>query len=340
MHNVIFNFHSPESLIDAFELKKNSSDSVYLGGGTDFIPLLKYNLKNPQNLISLAKVSELVTVEPDNNGVYIGAMVTLSELIENKTIFENFPAITDAARSVASPQIRNIGTIGGNILQDRRCMFFNQSEDWRSNLAPCYKLGGNVCFQVPNSDTCRALYYSDIAPVLISLDAEAILFDGGVKKVPVSQLVGNHVTDNGGVKSGDTLLQGFYIPYLPKNYWSKFEKHSLRASLDFATMNVAATYSVNNKKAKIKIVVGALSPVPIELDGVSSIIINNLSDLNPCSENILKTVKTELTEKSMLIRETGISIKVKRNTANNVISLVNELISFITTNGEYDLQEK
>lgn len=334
MHNIKFNFYSPGSINDAFELKKNSLDSVYLAGGTDFIPLLKYNLKTAQSLISLAKVSELSTIKPENNGILIGSMVTLSELTENITIFENFPAIAAAARSIASPQIRNIGTIGGNILQDRRCMFFNQSENWRSNLAPCYKLGGNVCFQVPNSDTCRAIYYSDLAPVLISLGAEAILFDGEVKKVPVSQLVGNHVIDNGGVKSGDTLLQGFYIPYLPKNYWSKFEKHSLRASLDFATMNVAAAYFVSNKKPKIKIVVGALSPLPIELNGVSSMITDNISALNQFRENILKKVKTELTEKSMLIRETGISIKVKRNTANNVISLVNELISFIIADGE------
>ena len=101
-------------------------------------------------------------------------MVTLKEMATHPLIQRHTsPLLSRGARRVASPQIRNLATIGGNLLQETRCLYFNQSEYWRKNISPCLKLGGEVCHQVSKSNTCRALYYSDTAPVLLAFDAQA-----------------------------------------------------------------------------------------------------------------------------------------------------------------------
>lgn len=327
-----FQYHTPESLSSAYDIKKKYEDSVYLGGGTDYIPLLKYNLKNPKNIISLEKVMELKGIERNEKGIFIGSMVTLTEIYENRFIIDAFPALVQAARNVASPQIRNIGTIGGNVLQDRRCMYFNQSGDWRSNLAPCFKIGGEICHQAPKSEICRAIYYSDIAPVLLTLDAEAVIFDGELKKVSVSRLIKNHVDRNGLLKTHDFILKGFYIPYLLGSSWMKFEKYSLRSSIDFPTMNIAIRHSQIKENKIIKIIVGAVSPMPIELTDTEAMIINKFDNLEESKDDIEKFALLELTKKSQLVRETGISIKVKRNTFKNILRAINDLIFTIIKN--------
>lgn len=327
-----FQYHTPESLSSAYDIKKKYEDSVYLGGGTDYIPLLKYNLKNPKNVISLEKVMELKEMEKDEKGIFIGSMVTLTEIYENRFIIDAFPALVQGARNAASPQIRNIGTIGGNVLQDRRCMYFNQSGDWRSNLAPCFKIGGGICHQVPKSEICRALYYSDIAPALLILDAEAVIFDGGLKRIPVDELIKNHVDRNGLLKTHDFILKGFYIPYLLENSWMKFEKYSLRSSIDFPTMNIAIRYSQIKENKIIKIIVGAVSPMPIELTDTEAMIINKFDNLEESKDDIAKFALLELTKKSQLVRETGISIKVKRNTFKNILRAIDDLIFTIIKN--------
>ncbi|KUO74202.1 MAG: hypothetical protein APF77_21045 [Clostridia bacterium BRH_c25] len=324
-----FQYHTPESISNAYDFKKKYEDSVYLGGGTDYIPLLKYNLKKPKNVISLEKIMELKNIEENEDGIFIGSMAALTEIYKNRLIINSFPSLAQAARRVASPQIRNMGTIGGNVLQDRRCMYFNQSEAWRSNLAPCFKLGGDICHQAPKSDLCRALYYSDIAPVLLSLDAEAEMFDGELRRIAVSELIKSHVERNGLLKTHDFILKGFYIPYLPENSGTKFEKYSLRASIDFPTMNIAARYSKSKENIIIKIIAGAVSPIPIELDDTEAMIINNLDELENSKEDIAKFALSEMTRKSLLVRETGISIKVKRNTFKNILRIVDDLVFMI-----------
>lgn len=320
-----FKKFAPKSLVEAYKLKKDYDDSYYLAGGTDLIPLLKYNLKNPKNIISLEKIDVLKEIKCCDEGIFIGSMVPLTNVYENEIIIENFPVLAQAARKVASPQIRNIGTMGGNILQDRRCMYYNQSEEWRSNIAPCFKTGGSICHQAPKSEVCRALYYSDIAPALLSLDAEAIIFDGELRRVPISELIKIHVNNNGLLKTHDFILKGFFISLLPKNSWMSFEKHSLRASIDFPTINIAARYSVNSNDSIVRIIVGAISPTPVELTITEDMILKNKERLQEEIANLEEIALTEIYNKSMLVRETGLSIKVKRNTFKNVLKVLEDL---------------
>lgn len=324
-----FNYLTPESLSTAYNQKKEHKNSSYLAGGTDYIPLLKYNLKEPNNIISLDKITQLKKIDEQENHLFIGAMATLREVYESDQIKELFPSLSKAARRVASPQIRSIATIAGNILQDRRCMYFNQTSDWRKNLEDCYKLGGDVCFQIPNADNCRALYYSDTAPVLISLEAEAEIYDGDLKRVPVREIVEKHVNLNGNLDTHDYIVTGFYIPYLPKESLVKFEKYSLRDSLNFPIMDVAVKYSKEDDKPVIKIIIGAVSPIPFELTDTENMIIDKFNDLKTVKGEICEFALAELEKKSQIIRETGFSIKVKRNTYKNIVHIVDELITNI-----------
>ncbi len=322
-----FDYIAPESLSIAYEVKKRNENSFYLAGGTDYLPLLKYDLKQPELIISLDKIKELKIIKKEEKGLYIGAMTTLREVYESNHITELFPSLSQAARKVASPQIRSIGTIGGNVLQDRRCLYFNQSGEWRKNIKKCFKVGGDICLQVLNSDICRALYYSDTAPVLMSLDAEVELFDGKYNRVPIKEIIEKHIEVNGFLKTQDYILTGFYIPYLQENSWVKFEKFSIRDSLNFPVMNAGIRCSMEKCEPCVKIVIGALSPKPFELVDTQALIVDRFNDLEKSKEEIGEFALKELTKKSLVVRETGLSVKAKRNSFKNILNITDELVS-------------
>jgi len=327
-----FAYHVPESLSKAYKLKKEAKRSAYLGGGTDYIPLLKSNLKKPGSIVSLDKTMELTGIKKEEGGTFIGSMTTLRQIYENKDVQRLLPSLCQAARKVASPQIRNMGTIGGNILQDRRCIYFNQSDEWRTNINKCFKVGGKVCLQAPASKVCRALYYSDIAPVLLSLDAEAEIFDGKLSRIPVRDIIEKHINLNGFINTHDYILTGLFIPNLPEKSWTKFEKYSLRDSLNFAITNTGIRYSQCENNLVIKIIVGAVSPMPIELKDTAEMIIDKLDNLKICKDDIKSFALSELSKKCLLVHEAGISIKVKKNTFKNILYVVDELVSKIIDN--------
>jgi CO/xanthine dehydrogenase FAD-binding subunit len=122
-----FDYHTPETLEQAWTLFQANPGAVFLAGGTDYLPLLKSGLKTAKQLIGLRRIPYLRKVELRSGALFVGAAMTLTELGQEPQIREHFPALGRATAFVASPQIRNQGTIGGNLLQDRRCMYFNQS---------------------------------------------------------------------------------------------------------------------------------------------------------------------------------------------------------------------
>ena len=285
-----------------------------LAGGTDLIPLIKYGLKKPSCLLDLKKILSLKSITLRKDGLFIGSLVTLSEIAGHPMINKTLPALCRSARSVASPQIRNLATLGGNLLQERRCLYFNQSEYWRKGVSPCLRLGGEVCHQVPRSKRCRALYYSDTAPVLLAYDAQAEIHDqDGFKVVPLRDLIHRPIVDG----SEKFLLTGIVIPHPPEGTWGRFIKSGLRAAIDFATINLAIRFSpVSGPKQPVpvlRIFVGALAPEPIGLDETAAYLVSNLSKLPSLKEKMKERALKEMRAKSALIRETGISLKSKKN---------------------------
>jgi len=321
-----FTYEAPESLGQAANDLMTRDNITLLAGGTDLIPLIKYGVKKPSCLLDLKRISSLKSVAFRENGLFIGSMVTLSEIVRHPLIHQYLPALAESARRVASPQIRNLATLGGNLLQERRCLYFNQSEYWRKNISPCLKLGGEVCHQAPKSKTCRALYYSDTAPVLLAFDAQAEFEErGGLKVIPLREMVHRHV--NNEMERG--LLTGIRIPIPLQGTWGAFMKSSLRAAIDFAAVNVAIRFSPASGQTEqvpvLKICVGAIAPEPVMLDETAEHLASNFSNLPSLKEEIKEQALKESSTKSALIRETGISLKSKRNAFHIIPNALDQL---------------
>ena len=178
-----FFYEAPESLDRAANALMTQDNITLLAGGTDLIPLIKHGVKKPSCLLDLKNISLLKSVTHREGGLLIGSMATLAEIATHPLVNRYCPSLGQSARGVASPQIRNLATVAGNLLQERRCLYFNQSEYWRKSVPACLRLGGDVCHQALKSETCRALYYSDTAPALLAFDAKAELYDRGNAEV-------------------------------------------------------------------------------------------------------------------------------------------------------------
>jgi 4-hydroxybenzoyl-CoA reductase subunit beta len=323
-----FEYIAPGSLEQAVTLFLKRDDSVFLAGGTDYIPLMKYGVKKPGLIIGINEIPYLKKIEKRDQGLFIGAMNTLASLSEDKHILENFPAISKASKFVASPQIRNVGTIGGNILQDRRCIYLNQSGDWRKSIAPCFKTGGEVCHQVLRSKTCRAIYHSDLAPVLTVMGAIVECYDKkGFYQKPLKEVVHEHVEKNGRMGKGEYFITGFMIPFLPKDACIKVVKQSVRASVDFPLFNAALLCLPKSKTGEIpviRLVAGAIATEPVELRITEKFIREQATSLFDKKEEIIRTAIDELNKKCALIIDTGISVKSRKKAFGVIGRLIEE----------------
>lgn len=321
-----FKYVAPDSIEAALEYLLTEKNVFFLAGGTELLPQIKYGLKQPSLLVDLGKIESLKGMTPREGGLFIGAMETLGNLAKNSQVNRYMDVLGQSAISVASPQIRNRATLVGNILQERRCLYFNQSEYWRQSIAPCFKLRGDVCHQTPRSQTCCALYYSDMAPVLLTLDAQVEQYDGRAFKVTsLRDIILSHVHGD----SKKHFLTGILIPYPGSGTWAKFIKQCVRAAIDFPTLNAAVRYTPpgNGRGPIVRIFVGATSPEPLELKETTDFMIANLSRLSELEEEVKERAVKELRAKSALVRETAISLKAKKSSFYLIANILEELFA-------------
>lgn len=303
----------PESLKSAVNLYSSEKETVYMAGGTDLMPLIKNGIRRPSCLIDIEKFDALYGIEKREKNLFIGALTPLAQLAADETVSRLLPALARAAASVASPQIRNVATVGGNLLQEKRCMYFNQSEFWRRNVDPCYRLGGNRCFQMPGASSCMALYYSDLAPVFMAYDARAVMFDGANEiEIPVETVIHRHSLG----ELGRDILSGILIPHGEGGSTGIFMKYAVRHAIDFALSNVCIRYTPGTKSgdaATLKIMVGAVGPEPVRLLETEQAILKGFKERDLDTEAIYAQAKKEVQSRSAMIREVTVSIKGKRN---------------------------
>ena len=322
-----FEYQTPETMESAVREFLAGEDRVLIAGGTDLVPLLKSRARKPARVLSLSRVRELKEVTLRRDGLFIGAMVPLAEVIENPMIRQHIPTLADSAQGIASPQVRNQGTVGGNLLQERRCLYFNQSESWRAQIPACYALGGNVCHQIPSSKVCRALYYSDLAPVLLAFDSGAEIMDGqGPKTLSLQELIHHHAT---GV-NGKFILKGVSIPHFSAGTRGKFLKAGVRSAIDFALVNVAVRYSPagsHDENPQIRIVVGAMSPEPFYLGETARELAKSGKGLS--CEAIAESALKEAESRVSPIRETAVSAKTKKQSLEILRRAIKELFSIL-----------
>ena len=217
----------------------------------------------------------------------------------------------------ASPQIRNIATVGGNIMQDRRCIYFNQPHLWRSGLACCFKTGGSICHQIPNSPVCRAIYYSDVATALIAYEAEVeYIEDGETHRTDLKSLIERHSVANGLAchEHLPILVTRFFVPAAEEGERSGFYKYAMRTTIDFPIINFALRCG-GNRPARLA--AGALAPHPVVMAETAAKIDSDATD-----DEVIAQAEDELRKLAMPIKEACMPPTVKRSLYRHVAMLL------------------
>lgn len=211
-----------------------------LAGGTDLVANLRDGLGAPSILVDLGAIQELATISTDGRGIRIGARVTLARLAADAQIGTLYPAIVQAAASVAGPAHRSVATVGGNLCLDTRCVFYNQSEWWRRANRYCLKYRGEVCHVAPQGNSCQAAYSGDLAPALLALEAEAeIAGGGGSRRIALSNLFVEDGAAHLALRPGE-IVAAVYIPGSMAGMRSGYRKARARGAIDFPLAGVAA----------------------------------------------------------------------------------------------------
>jgi 4-hydroxybenzoyl-CoA reductase subunit beta len=261
-----FTYVAPRTVAEAARaLAEHGPEAMLVAGGTDLYPNMKRRQFEPKVLVGLRAVRETSGVRGNTGeGFAIGATTTLSAVAAHPAIARDFPALATAAGLVSSPQLRNMGTLGGNLCVDTRCNYYNQSYSWRKAIGFCMKKDGDICLVAPGSSRCWAVSSSDTAPVLWSLGAKVRLVSAaGERTVPVELLY----RDDGIeylTKRPDEILAEIVLP--PADGWtSAYLKLRRRGSFDFPVLGVAVALRLDGDRvAQARIVLGAVASQPRE----------------------------------------------------------------------------
>jgi xanthine dehydrogenase YagS FAD-binding subunit len=284
IHDVIpaFELFQPTSVDDALALQaRHGAKAWVLAGGLDSFDWFKDRIKRPEVVIDLSQVKELRGVRTTGDGLEIGAMTTLTEVVRHPMIREKYGILPNAAEAAASPQIRNQGTIGGNVSQDARCWYYRGG--W-----PCYRAGGNICYAdtptglnrehaILNADRCVAVNPSDTAPALIALDAKMVVRTPKGERVVDAENYfigpGTDITKMTILQPGD-LLTSIRIPSTWAGAQFYFEKVRDRAVWDFALVNVAAAMVMSGGAIqRIRLAVNGVAAHPVRLTAVEAAVV-------------------------------------------------------------------
>ena len=276
-----FELFQPASVSDALGiLDRHGADAWVMAGGMDTFDWLKDRIKKPRVVVDLGMVNELRGIKDAGGGLEIGAMTTLTTIANDPLVKERYPMLAEAALIVASPQIRNQGTLGGNVSQDARCWYYRAG--W-----PCYRAGGNICYAdtptainrehaIFNADRCVAVNPSDTAPALIALDAQFVIHSGGDERVvPAEEFFigpGIDIERLTMLEPGD-LLTAIRLPATFAGKAHYFEKVRDRQVWDFALVNIAAALDVSGSTINdARMVVNGVAATPYRLNAVEAAI--------------------------------------------------------------------
>ncbi len=251
----VFGVSTPETISELVAALEKSGARL-IAGGTDVLPNLKHGLHSPQTLVRIDRVQEMqeVTWDEDVDELRVGAGVTLTQIAEDNEIGAVFPSFSQAAGLVASPLIRNMATLGGNINLDTRCRYVNQSEFWRSSIGGCLKSEGDVCHVVPKGRNCVAAMSSDTVPVLISLGARVRqVGPEGARELPLAAYFNSDGIAHTERKPGELTTQ-IIVP-LPKTAnRSHYVKWTVRKSIDFPLVSIAMHFQLASEELSSEII--------------------------------------------------------------------------------------
>ena len=289
-----FQYHRPDSVVRAVELMgQYAGEAMYVAGGTDLIPNMKHRLFEPSHLVALKGIAELSGIRIDDGHLRIGAAETLSRVASNAEVVSRFPALADAAAHVAGPQLRNSGTIGGNLCLDTRCTYYNQTAFWREALGYCLKKDGTVCHVTKVGKKCVAAHSADTPPVLMTLDAVATLVGpDGARSVPIRDFfVADGIVNTR--RAPDEIVTEVRIPLVSGERKQAYAKLRQRKSIDFPllTIAVAADVEADGTVWSIEGVVTALGSRPRVLSGWGDVAVGHQLDADVVDELVQRAHK-------------------------------------------------
>jgi len=284
-----FDYRAPREISEAVKIIAGAGpEGQFVAGGTDLYPNMKRRQQTPKTVISVMRVPELNQISGEGkSGVRIGASVTLTDVCENPIINRDYPVVAHAARSISTPILRNMGTIGGNLLLDTRCNYYDQNYEWRKGINFCLKKDGDICWVAPGSSKCWAVQSSDLVPVMVAIGA----------KLRFVSTLGDRVIDAAGVynddgidylhKRPDELLVDIQLP--PTNGWrASYQKLRRRGAFDFPVLGVAAyvrldepvrTASGSDRVVgAARIVLGGIAPSPVVVEEAAAALIGHPLD--------------------------------------------------------------
>jgi len=292
-----FNLVQPHSLKEACSvLKEHHGKAAILAGGTALIVALRYRLSKPEVVIDLKGLTALDDItRNENGGLAIGSMVTLETLEKSSFVLSQYPSLAHAAQLVAVPPIRRKATVGGNLCLDSRCIYYNQSEFWRSGQEPCFKRGGKICYAVEKGRRCQSVYQGDLATVLILLGGEVkIASANGERVIPLAEFfTGRGEKPN--ILNPEEILIEVRIPPSDHGAACAYEKLRVREGMDFPMAGVAAMVKKNKDGTiqQAKLVLGAVGSSPIEASRAMEI----LEGQRP-TDDLLESVSREAMERT------------------------------------------
>ena len=282
-----FEYRVPHTVAEAVRIVADvGPEAQFVAGGTDLYPNMKRRQQMPKTVISVMRLPELNQVSGDGApGTVIGASVTLTEICENEIIKRDYPVIASAARTISTPILRNMGTIGGNLLLDTRCNYYDQNYEWRKAINFCLKKDGDVCWVAPGSAKCWAVQSSDLVPVMVAIGAKfRFVSAAGERMVEARDFYKDDGIDYVN-KRPDELLADIHLP--PTNGWrASYQKLRRRGAFDFPVLGVAvfvrydkADKTVLTGEASVlpvadaKIVLGGIAPSPVQVNEAAQALI-------------------------------------------------------------------
>lgn len=286
-----FSYRTPSTIAEAVKIVADvGPEAQFVAGGTDLYPNMKRRQQMPKTVISVMRLAELNQISGEGqSGTVIGASMTLTDIVEHPIIKRDYPVIASAARTISTPILRNMGTIGGNLLLDTRCNYYDQNYEWRKAINFCLKKDGDVCWVAPGSSKCWAVQSSDLVPVMVAIGAKFRLVSTlGERMVDATGFYNDDGIDYL-KKRPDELLVDIHLP--ATNSWrASYQKLRRRGAFDFPVLGVAAyvRYAngtlpngrVSTPHADVavtdaKIVLGGIAPSPIQVNEAAHALIGN-----------------------------------------------------------------
>jgi len=290
-----FELRRPRSLAAAIEtLAHFGREAQIVAGGTDLVPSMKQRLFSPRVVVDIKPIRELdyIHYHPEK-GLGLGALTTISTLVGSKLIAQHFPVLSEAARTIASPLLRNMGTLGGNLCLDTRCLYYNQSHFWRESLGYCLKKDGDICHVAPGGRFCWAVFSGDLAPALMVLGARIEV--AGPRATREVSLEDFYVND-GMVrmnKAHDEMVTGVRVPAASADWPGIYRKLRIRGAIDYPLAGVAAVMRKDAGGVCLgaRLAVTAVNPAP-HLVKTDSMLIGKLYDPELVEEVAHEAIRT------------------------------------------------